>query len=171
MDAQIQRQVQKLVTNLDDVLSLYRNLLEVIRKEKELLIAADRDGLDENNVLKEQLLSKIKLVDGIRVRSASDLALLVGADAENPRLLDIAQRVGGTASDKFRAQHSALEIVIKRIVELNKENEEYAQAALKNLAGAMGELRETITGKSTYERKGQYKMGPQVAGNFVSKEA
>lgn len=169
--AQIQRQVQKLVSSLDDILSLYRQLLDVMRKEKDLLIAADRPALDENNVQKEELLMKLKLADAARIRSATDLAKLIGADSENPRLLEISQRLGGAGGDKLRSQHSALELVIKRIVELNRENEEYAQSALKALQGAMGDIKETITGKATYERKGQYKMGPQVAGNFVSKEA
>lgn len=171
MDAQVQKSTTKLVTSLEDIIGLYRQLLEVVRKERELLVAADRQGLEDNNMLKEQLLLKLKLADASRLRSATDLARLIGADAEAPRLQELSQKLGSPAGDKLRTQHSTLEVMIGRIVSLNKENEEYAQAALKNLNGAMGEIKETISGKSTYEKKGQVRMGPQVSGNFVRKEA
>lgn len=171
MDAQIQKSTAKLVSSLEDIIALYRQLLDVVRKERELLVAADRMGLEENNLLKEQLLMKLKLADAGRLRAATDLARMIHADAENPRLQEISQKLGSPSGDKLRTQHSTLEVMIHRIVSLNKENEEYAQAALKNLNGAMGEIKETISGKSTYEKKGQVRMGPQVSGNFVRKEA
>lgn len=171
MEAQIEKTFSKLVSSLDEILALYRQLLDCVRKEKEILILADREQLDENNVLKEELLLKLKLADASRNRAATDLAVMVKGDVENPRLLELAQKLGGAGGDRLRSLHSALEMVINRIVEINRENEEYAQAALKTLNGAMHELKETITGKSTYEKKGGYKMGPNAAGNFVKKEA
>lgn len=171
MDATVEKSAQKLISNLEDITKLYRQLLDVVRKEKDLLISADREKIEENNLTKESLLMKLRLADVARMRCASDLALLIGCDAENPRLLELSHKLGGDLGERLRIQHSALDMLIKRITDLNKENEEHAKTALRTLNGALNELKETISGKKTYEKKGQYKLGPQVAGNFVSKEA
>lgn len=163
---------KKLESTLEDMTKTYRILLEVVRKEKELLLQADRDGLDQNNASKEEILFRLRAIDSLRTRYAEELAVLVGADFENPRLLDLATRIQiPGASERLRTQHAALDTLIKRIVEINKDNEAHAASALKVLNGAMDEIKEAISGKPTYEKKGSYKSGPQVSGNFVSKEA
>ncbi|MGZ3771708.1 MAG: flagellar protein FlgN [Bdellovibrio sp.] len=172
MDATVERAFQKLETNLEELTKIYRSLLDIVRKEKELLLTADREALEESNRLKEDLLFKLRAQDALRSRYAMDLATMVGADVENPRLLELAQKLAGTpAADRLRTQHSALDMLIRRITEINKENEEYTKSALGTLNGALNDIKDTLSGKKTYGGKGQYKTGPQVAGNFVSKEA
>lgn len=171
MDPVIERSYQKLQGNLEDLVKLYRSLLDVVRKEKEIYIKADLNELHEINQSKEAVLMKIKMVDTLRVKHAHELATAVGADTENPRLLDIAKYMKGETADRLRGLHSALDILLKRLTEINKENEEYAQKALKTLNGAMNNIKDTLSGKKTYEKKGQMKIGPDHAGNFVRKEA
>lgn len=171
MDSTLDRSYQKLLANLEDLTSLYRQLLDLVRKEKQLLIDADMEKLLENNENKENLLFKIKSIDGMRARYAADLAALVQADAETPRLLDIAKHVGGAEGERLRVIHSALDLLIKRLSTLNKENEEVAQSALRNLGGALNNIKDTLSGKKTYGGKGQVQRGPEQAGHFVSKEA
>ena len=168
-----ERAFQKLEANLEELTKIYRNLLETVRKEKEILIRADREALNENNQIKEELLYKLRAQDSLRSRYAMDLATIVGGDVENPRLLELAQKLAGlpVAADRLRTQHAALDILIKRITDINKDNEEYAKSALKTLNSAIDNVKETLSGKKTYEKKGGYKSGPQVSGNFVSKEA
>lgn len=172
MDATVERAFQKLEANLEELTKIYRSLLDIVRKEKEILLRADREALDESNKLKEELLFKLRAQDSLRSRYAMELATLIGADVENPRLLELAQKMAGSpAADRLRTQHAALDILIKRITEINKDNEEYAKSALNTLNGALNDIKDTLSGKKTYEKKGQYKAGPQVSGNFVSKEA
>lgn len=172
MDATAERAFHKLEANLEELTKIYRALLDIVRKEKEILLKADRDALDESNKLKEELLFKLRAQDSLRSRYAMDLATIVGADVENPRLLELAQKLAGTpAADRLRTQHAALDMLIKRITDINKENEEYTKSALNTLNGALNDIKDTISGKKTYGGKGQYKQGPQVSGNFVSKEA
>ena len=172
MDATVERAFHKLEANLEELTKIYRSLLDIVRKEKELLLKADRDALEESNKLKEELLFKLRAQDSLRSRYAMELATMVGADIENPRLLELAQKLAGTpAADRLRTQHAALDILIRRITEINKDNEEYAKSALNTLNGALDDIKDTVSGKKTYGGKGQYKQGPQVSGNFVSKEA
>lgn len=170
MDAALERSYTKLLNNLEDMTKLYRQLLEIVRKEKEILLSAKLDDLAENNLNKDQVLMKIKIADSLRLKHAQELAIMVKADHENPRLLEIAQKIASTQGDRLRNMHATLDILVKRLVELNRENEAYAQSALKTLDGTMTDLKDTLSGKKTYEKKGQYKAGPDQSGNFVSKE-
>jgi len=171
MDATVDRSFEKLILNLDDLVGLYRQLLDLARKEKQYLIDADTERILEVNTQKDVVLQKVKLADTLRFKHAKELCLKIGADNENPRLLEIAQRLHGPKGDKLHNFHSTLEMVIKRIIEINKENEELAQKAINTLSGTMNNIRETLSGKKTYEKKGTYKAGPESSGNFVSKEA
>ncbi len=167
-----QRLFEKLVNNLEDLTKLYRTLLDAVRKEKELLIKTDIEKLNENNLLKEQTLFKIRSLDGLRLNYATELAQVVGADHKEPRLIDIAQKIGGTESDRLRSIHSTLELISKRLIEINKENALYAESALKNVGAAMQNIKDTFMGnQKTYQKKGTYQQGYDKAGHLVSKEA
>lgn len=171
MDSVSERALQRLTANLEDLVTIYRQLLECVRKERELLVGADLVALELNNQEKDSLIMKARLADALRQKLASECASHAGADAQNPRLLEIAQKRGGPHGDRLRQLHATLETLVKRLVELNRENEAYATTALKNLNGALTEIKETLSGKKTYERRGQYKLGPETTGNFVRKEA
>lgn len=161
---------KKLVANLDDMTKAYRSFLDVVRKEKDFLLQSEIEKLRENNSVKESTLTKLKALDGARERYAKDLAHLVGSETESPRLLDIAQKMNGPHGDQLRTVHATLELLVRRATEINRENEHYAQTALKTLDGAMGNIKETLIGKTTYQRQGTMATGPEKAGNFVSKE-
>jgi len=161
----------KLVTNLDDILKQYRLLLDCVRKEKDLLIAADIELLNESNTLKEQITLKIKALDNSRMNYASELAHIVQADIAQPRLLELAQKMGGSEGEKLRTMHSALEMVIKRLSELNRGNSIYAESALRTVGAALDNFKEQLTGQKTYQNKGKYKSGGETSGHLVKKEA
>ncbi len=171
MDVSHEKSFTKLTVNLDELTKLYRSLLEVCRKEKELLIATDIPKLDENNKNKEAILYKIRSQDGARERYAKELALLIGGDVQNPRLLELAKILNGPEGDRLRVLHSSLEMLVSRVASLNKENAQYAESALGILNGAMTNIKEALAGKKTYARQGTMECGPDKAGNFVRKEA
>ncbi len=172
MDASQEKSYNKLVQNLEELTKLYRQLLDVVRKEKEYLVAADIENLDLINGEKEQLLAKIRSQDAARDRYAKEFANQIGGDAQNPRLIDFAKILTGTDAEKrLRTLHSMLEMVVGRVTTLNKENETYAKSALSFLHGAMANVKDTLGGKKTYARKGQMEYGPHKAGNFIKREA
>lgn len=174
MDASQEKSYQKLITNLEELTKLYRSLLDIIRKEKEILVEANIQKLDESNKAKEAVLHKIRSQDSARERYAKEFAQalgLTGNEALQPRLLELAKKVQGEAANRLRSIHATLEILVKRSSDLNRENEEYTQAALKNLNGALNNIKDTLGGKKTYSRQGTMAgAGPDKAGNFVSKE-
>lgn len=165
-----QRAYEKLAYNLEEITKYYRHLLECVRKEKELLVKSDIQALNENNIQKEQCLVKIKSLDGLRMNYAVELAQLIGADYREPRLLDIAKRVSEPQADQLRALHATLEIVTKRVSEINRSNEALAQSALKTVNTAMNNIKESLTGQKTYQKKGTIQTNKGQSGNFISKE-
>lgn len=161
----------KLENNLEEITKLYRQMLDLLRKEKEILIKADIEKIDESNKQKELILSRLKSLDSLRVKYASDLAEQLGLDPAQPRLLEIARKIGSARGDKLRSVHAALEILIKKIPELNRENEKYIQSALGNIRGAIDNVKETLSGGITYRREGYKDKGHEVSGHLISREA
>lgn len=172
MDAAQTLLAKSLIVTLEEMVEFYYQLLAVVGKEHDLLIAADRSGLEENNSHKEILMAKVQLIDQVRMKRAGELGSSLGLTREVPRLLELAQQVSSQEiAEQFQNLHRELNGLIKKISDLNKENEVYAQSAMKTLSGALDEIKGTLSGKKTYERKGHYKLGPETTGNFVSKEA
>lgn len=159
---------------LDRLIKVYRLLLETVRKEKEQLIEVNIDELNEINKTKEQSLRKLRTLETERVRIVRALAEELKIQQDEPiRLLDIAGRYAeDDRGEKLRQKHSVLELLVKRVIENNKNNESLAQSALKNVQGAMGAIKETYEEKPTYKRQGEVKSTTSsTAGRLVSREA
>ena len=162
---------EKLASNLDEILKQYRYLLDLVRKEKEFLLATDMDKLNENNLQKEIIISKIKSLDASRLNYAIDLAHMIQADAAQPRLLELAQKLGGVEAEKLRNMQTALEMVIKRVSDINKSNDHLTQTALRTVTHALDSMKEQVVGQKTYQHSGKYKQANDQSGFFVKKEA
>lgn len=159
--------------NLENLTKVYRTLLDVVRKEKEILVASKLEELTENNKVKDTVLVRIRSLENTRMKCARDLAQALGADVENPRLLDIATYANAQWQDRLRNMHAVLDLLVRRVSEVNKGNEELVQAALTNITGAMNEIRDGMKPKATYARQGQIAQPAPGAtgGRLVSKEA
>jgi flagellar biosynthesis/type III secretory pathway chaperone len=160
---------QQLVENLDQLVTVYRSLLDIVRREKDILVAAQIEDLQESNKAKETFLVKIRALETSRLRLARELANEVGGDRESPRLLDLANRVSAEKSEKLRNIHSVLDLLIRRLSEINKGNEDLVRSALSSVSGAMDSIRDTLQTKPTYARKGAMVSG-KSGGSLVSKE-
>ncbi len=157
--------------NLDQLIKAYRSLLEIVRKEKDILISAKIDELNENNKSKDAILVRVRSLENSRMKCARDLALATNTDVDQPRLLELASKLDEAKGDRLRNLHSVLDLLIKRVSEVNKQNEELVNSALKNITGAMSAIRDTLQAKPTYAKQGA--MLPQkadAAGNLVRKE-
>lgn len=164
------QQVEKLVTVLEEQIRVYRHLLDIVRKEKDILVSANLDDLNENNRSKEAMLIKIRALEVERQRFAMDLFQSLNLKGEHPRLLEMARYLDNETADKLRNIHSVLELLLKRVQEFNKQNEALVQAALTNITGAMKTIKGELSDKSTYQKKGEVE-GVTSSGQLVSREA
>jgi hypothetical protein len=170
MELKAQEHYTYLLDTLESLVKVYRTVLDVVRREKDILVSAKLDDLHENNKAKEALLLRVRSLETSRTKQARDLAQIVGADVEQPRLLEIASKMNAIQSDKLRNLHSVLDLLVRRVSEVNKQNEELVQAALKNISGAMDAIRDTLQEKPAYGRKGKMATAVKAGGNLVRKE-
>ncbi|NQZ00800.1 MAG: flagellar protein FlgN [Bdellovibrionales bacterium] len=166
---------QKNFTELDKVLQheikIYRNLLDIVRKEKELLVASRLDDLSENNRSKEAQLIKLRSLEQQRVKLATELCQALSLPADEPRLLDISNELGGELGDRLRNLHSVLSLLLKRVHELNQSNERLVNSALNSITGALKSLKSALDENPTYKRQGSEVKGSSQSGQLVSREA
>lgn len=163
---------KKLIDCLDEMVKLYRHLLEVVRTEKELLITANVDGLEKSNESKEIMLSKIRALESLRGKCSRELATELGMKDEAPRLLVLARNVSLEEGDRLRSLHSVLDLLVKRVREYNEQNQVLAEAGLKHVTGALGAIRDSLReDKPVYKRQGEVSLSPLQSGQLVRREA
>ncbi len=170
MDQKSEETYSSLIECLDSLVKVYRSLLEIVRKEKDILVSSKLDDLNENNKSKDAMLVRIRSLENGRMKVARDLAQMVGADVDAPRLLDIAVRVDADRAQKLRNMHSVLDLLVRRVSDVNKQNEELVKSALSNITGAMEAIRDTLQEKPTYARQGAMAPSKAEGGNLVRKQ-
>jgi flagellar biosynthesis/type III secretory pathway chaperone len=154
---------------LEDEVKVYRVMLDLVRKEKDVLISAKIDELEECNNAKEAMVLKVRGLERLREKAARDMAIAVGVNPETPRLLEIAAKLLDPQASRLRSIHSTLDLLIRRIKELNDANEELIKSSLKVVNGALGAIKQTLQPKVTYAPSGEVKQN-EVSGHFVSKD-
>lgn len=165
-----QKVFEKLMNNLEELTKNYRQLLDVVRSEKDILRESNIEKLNAVNASKDQLITQIKSLDALRGNYASELAHHIGADTTQPRLLELAIKMNGVEGDRLRTMHSTLELLLKRLVEINRENEASAQRALHNVNKSLESFKENLSGPKNYTRN-QVKSAADNSGKLVSREA
>lgn len=171
MNANTGEILSKLEKNLEAIVKVYRHLLTVVRREKEILIAANLDDLNENNRAKEVSLLKARELEEQRLNLVRDLAKAEGLNPDNIRLLDFANHIGGEKGDKLRQFHSVLGLLLKRVRQHNEQNEVLVNAALNHITGGIQNVKETLGNKKNYKKGGKLQEAPAESGQLVSREA
>ena len=171
----IEEKFQKNFAELDKVLQheikVYRSLLDVVRKEKELLISSQLDDLSENNKAKEAQLIKLRSLEQQRIKLGGHVAAHIGVPTDEPRLLEMANALGGDQGERLRNLHSVLDLLLKRVHELNQNNERLVNSALNNITGALKSLKNSLDENPTYKRKGEGGVQRKAqSGQLVSRE-
>ena len=170
MKPESQELLKSLEQSLEGLVKVYRLLLNVVRREKEILISTNLEELTQNNKTKEATLMKARESEELRRQIAYQLAELEGLDPQSTRLLDFARHFGGTSGDRLRKLHSVLDLLMKRVREHNLYNETLVHTALNTITGAMDNLRDSIGGGKTYKKSGTVKNTPAESGQLVRKE-
>lgn len=169
----IEKTFQGLESCLSELCDLYTKVIALLEVEKKNLISGSTEEIFKTNSEKESLLKKIGGVEGLRLGFAASLARSLGLVGNSqPRLLELASALKGQPHELvLRDWYQKISDVMTKVQELNSENEVLAMAALRNVGGALDNIKDSLSGKKTYRRSGQFKSGPEQSGNFISKEA
>ncbi len=164
-----EKSYQQLTLCLDDIIKVYSLLIENLHNEREILISTDIEKLNESNQTKETILMKLATLENIRIKLARELAQTIGANFEAPRLLEIAAKLPPGFGTKLRDQHSVLDLQVRRVNEINRDNEDLVHSALTHVQGAMDAIRDAVVDKTTYRKDSSIKKNAQ-AGKLVRRE-
>lgn len=163
---------KELIQSLDKLVTVYRHLLDTVRKENETLIKAEMEKIVELNEAKEKLVIRVRQLDASWQGAADQLAVKLGLSNSKPTLLELASVLTGDESQKLQQLHSVLTMLVGRITELNKKNAELVQAALSHITGAMDSITSTLNENPTYKNSGNMDGANKDAqGRLVSREA
>ena len=163
----------RLVQILEDEVGIYRHMLELVRGEKDVLIAANIEAINENNRAKEMMITRLRSLERVRVSVVDQLLIALKKPEHQGRLLDLALLFDGEKGEKLRTIHSTLELMINRIREFNEANAKLVHSALKTFEGSMNDLRKNLADNRLYKKKGQggEVQSTTTSGQFISKEA
>ena len=163
---------KELVQSLDHLVKVYRHLLDIVRKENDVLTAADMKEIPVINEAKEKLVYKVKELESQWQGAANTLAHQLRIKSEQPTLLELSRNLTGDEKVKLEQVRSVLTMLVGRIDELNKKNELLVQAAISHISGAMDSITNTLNENPTYKKSGGMKEENKDAqGRLVYKEA
>jgi flagellar biosynthesis/type III secretory pathway chaperone len=117
---------------LDDQISGYRTLLELLQKERYLLIDFDVKGIEELYKEKDVLILKLRLLEEERIRRMKDFG------SSELTLKTLAEQTGNS---KFLDMRSKLKSLVQAIEELNGFNRiliDRSLSYIKNSSGFFG---------------------------------
>ncbi len=163
--------LKKLVENLEDQFKFYTELQMIILAEGEELVGANLEKINELNRSKQALLFRLRKLEDVRLRIVKEVAAALEHKSSVMSISEISRLV----DEPFKGQLLELQKNLLRLIEQlkiqNAENTMVTEAALKNLNGAINEIKDTLAGRPTYQRKGSINRGPEKAGHLVRREA
>lgn len=165
--------LEELIKNLRHQLALYRQLVDLLRDEKEHIVSVRLKEVREATYSKEALLDEIHREEFRRRRWVAELAPKFGL-AESDLTIEIiaAKYLPLDQRDSLLSVKAALIHMVKKAKEMNEDNRRLVQNALRdaelmkrNVLGLSGD------NAQTYGPKGNMGAGPRdQSARLLSKE-
>jgi tRNA A37 N6-isopentenylltransferase MiaA len=170
--------VEKILNDLFQVLQKlfgqHRQLLEIVRTERENLIQLDKDALVAILSRKQSTIEAIGQAENQRLQLVSELGRLWGRPSSELTLTQIVIEIQGfnpKLAEQYRSTYHALTILIQRISEQNRDNQKFLNRSIDNIA----EMKRNVLGvaataRGTYSHQGQRVTGAS-SSHLISREA
>lgn len=128
---------EQIYKKLQDLIGLHRQMLEIVRLEKQALIENDLDRIQDLVTLKSGIITTIAYRENERKKIVKQLSETLGKDSGVVNLKFIIEReqeLDLQAADKIRNVATTLKMIIDRINKQNNENKELVNSCLKHVA-------------------------------------
>jgi flagellar biosynthesis/type III secretory pathway chaperone len=166
--------LEELQNNLKHQLSLYRQLVDLLREEKEHVIAVRFKEIREATYAKEAILDEVHREEFRRLKWTAEAARFLGVNEKEITMEMVATHIGGpTLFESLMSLKNALSHMLKKAKEMNLENKALVESALNDTQV----MKRNILGLSsdkpqTYGPKGNMGgNGREQGARFLSKEA
>jgi hypothetical protein len=168
------KSVSDIFESLQKHIGLHRQLLDVCRLERELLVQAELKSIQEITLKKQGIIEVIRVTENERLGRIGALAMKWKKPLRELSLPNLILAIQGTdpkGAEQLRSAFNALTILIQRITEQNDDNRTLVERSLDHV----NEMKKNVLGESvpkanTYTAQGQRSGGPGGA-RFISKEA
>lgn len=153
-----------LVSKLQKLLTLHRQLLDSLRAEREALLSVDVKRIHEVTLEKQGILQQILQAEQGRLAITRTVATQLNAAADSTSLGQIvlhSQSVSLKISDQLRSVQQALVHLVGRIQEQNQSNRGLVESSLEHV----NQMKRNVLGESmpksgTYSSSGQRQNAP-----------
>lgn len=165
--------LEELQKNLKHQLTLYRQLVDLLRVEKEHVVAVKLKEIREATYAKEAILDEIHREEYRRQRWTKEAATALGIAESELTMEIVAARMG--EKDQYEpliSLRNTLVHLVRKAQEMNLDNKRLVESALKDAQA----LKRNILGISSdqpqvYGPKGNMGSGTRDQARFLSKEA
>jgi flagellar biosynthesis/type III secretory pathway chaperone len=166
--------LSELYLQLQKLLTLHRQLLDLLRAERQALVDADPAKIEELALSKQGLLDQIALADESRRKLVSSVAAAARLPAETvalSRVAIVAQGLQVKLGEQFRSVQQALSHILTKVEEQGAYNRALVEQSLERLV----QMKRNIVGSEapksgTYSASGQ-QAAPGSGARLISREA
>ncbi|MGZ3657058.1 MAG: flagellar export chaperone FlgN [Bdellovibrionota bacterium] len=164
--------LEELQKNLRHQLTLFRQLVDVLRDEKEHLVGVRFKEIRESTYAKEALFDEIQREEFRRRRWVSQAAPFLGVPEKDVTMEMVATKIGGPENfESLISLRNALQVMVKKAKDMNSDNKRLVENALKDAQ----QLKRSILGLSSdqpqvYGPKGALGTNPRdQSARFLNK--
>lgn len=172
MDAVVPN-IEELLKNLNHQLGLYRQLLDLVRAERECIVGVKIKELREHTYSKEALVDEITREESRRVHWLKEASRALQIPFNDLTMDILAKRLAPERFEALMSLKNTMLVLVKRVREHNADNKRLIEVALKDAQ----EMKKNILGLTSDQPK-VYGPSGQMGGasadkgaRFISKEA
>ena len=164
---------KKLFESLQKLVGIHRQLMDIVRAEREALVQADIKEIQNITAIKQGLVEEIHHVEAERVRVVGELAIAWKVSPQELTLPKIIIQVQGKNlkfAEQLRTTFNTLTVLIQRITEQNNHNKKFLESSIAHIDQMKKNvLDESASQTNTYTQQGQ-RSTPSGASRLISKE-
>lgn len=169
-----EKSLDLLCENLRKQIGYHKNLLEAVRGERDTLVSADIQKIQDLTYHKEGLISSIKALEQSRIQLAGEIAADYQVQFDDLTLDNLIVAIQGRSleyADKLRGIQNTLSLLVQRIREQNDRSRRLVEESLEHITQMKQNALDEIKAKSvTYGASGQ-RQKQESRARLISQEA
>ncbi len=163
--------IRPLLDNLQTILlgemDLYRELLLILQKEKEVMIDVSVDEIMKCIKEKETLALKLRMLEDSRIAVVKRLSDRLDIPEEDIKLSRLSEIVDEPYSSQFKRYSFDIRSLKRSIDEINQYNKEFIECSLASIRGSLSVLNLLNSPSPTYLQTGEV-QGDEQNGKVFS---
>ncbi len=136
-------------------IQVYQELLDLMSREKLVLLKPTLERIQESNTRKETLILKSKMLEEARTHSIRKLGEVLGLDQNGLTISTLVHHADRKTGQDLRNYQTTLQSIVNKIVELNDANRSLIDASLLSITGLIGFINQMMNAGPTYQENGE----------------